>query len=581
MNKHHKADEFGLQGSVPLYSSMLRAINWRSHPFPAVRRVFQFVVITVLTVMAGCSTGEVREITPDSAAVEGFRAVEDFYVVDCLLPGEVRQMGRMIYLSPRVPIKVTARDCQIRGGEYVLYSRANYQSALRVWMDQARSGDAEAQVIVGEIYERGLGIAPNYKEAANWYRKAAEQGDSQAQRHLGYLYEQGLGVEQDMLKALEWYRKSTGGQAEDLILASAAEEKLKKMRVQLESELQTANAQLEALETQITSLKAELKSRNAQRDAQQNEQNIKDKQTINALEQLLTKTQSRLKEKSAHLAQLNKVEIPSTSITRGPSSFGPAQWAGLNFGRYFALIIALEDYRYWDDLETPREDALALAEVLSEKYGFTARTVINADGYDILSALNDLQEKITENDNVLIYFAGHGQLRYPFKHQSQGYWLPVNAQKGRTAYWLPNSQINEQISMLGARSVLVIADSCYAGALSADPASLLMGGDLELTRPLVELGLNRRARYVLSAGGLHPVLDKGGKDHHSIFAAALLKTLESNNSLLREKDLLHRLRGGVIKQAASLGFEQRPELRPIRAAGHDPGGEFFLVPQDT
>lgn len=283
-------------------------------------------------------------------------------------------------------------------------------------MDQARSGDAEAQVIVGEIYERGLGTQPNYKGAAKWYWKAAEQGDAQARRHLGYLYEQGLGVEQDMLKALEWYRKSTGGQAEDLILASAAEEKLKKMRVQLESELQTANAQLEALETQITSLKAELESRNAQRDAQQNEQNeqnIKDKQTIKALEQLLAKTQSRLKEKSARLLQLNKMEIPSVSITRGPSSFGPAQWAGLNFGRYFALIIALEDYRHWNDLETPREDALAIAEVLSEKYGFTTQTIVNADGYDILSAMNDLQEKVTENDNVLIYFSGHGQLRYP------------------------------------------------------------------------------------------------------------------------------------------------------------------------
>lgn len=100
MNKRHKADEFRFQGSVPLYSSVLRAINRRFYPFPAVRRIFQFVVITVLTVMAGCSTGEVREITPDSAAVEGFRAVEDFYVVDCLLPGEVRQMGRMIYLPP-------------------------------------------------------------------------------------------------------------------------------------------------------------------------------------------------------------------------------------------------------------------------------------------------------------------------------------------------------------------------------------------------------------------------------------------------------------------------------------------------
>lgn len=50
---------------------------------------------------------------------------------------------------------------------------------------------------------------------------------------------------------------------------------------------------------------------------------------------------------------------------------------------------------------------------------------------------------------------------------------------------------------------------------------------------------------------------------------------------LHEKDLLYRLRGSVMEQAASLGFEQRPELRPIRAAGHNPGEEFFLVPRNT
>lgn len=61
------------------------------------------------------------------------------------------------YLTARRPIKTTAGDCEIRGGEYVAYDRANYASALKVWLPQAQQGDAEAQVIVGEIYEKGLG----------------------------------------------------------------------------------------------------------------------------------------------------------------------------------------------------------------------------------------------------------------------------------------------------------------------------------------------------------------------------------------------------------------------------------------
>lgn len=558
------------------FSSMQGLIQtrWMSSHLVAVakRSPRCFLVLLVFALVAACSSGEVRKVDSQSAAMEGFQSVEDYYVVDCLLPGEVRNMGKMTYLSPRVHVKSTARDCHIRGGEYVVYSRANYQSALRVWQAQADAGNAEAQVVVGEIYERGLGTAPDYKQAAEWYRKAALQGNASAQRHLGYLYEQGLGVEQNMLTALDLYRKSTGD-AEDLVLASAAKAKLDKVRTQLTAERQAANAQREALETQIRSLKASLNSANARNSAQQS-------QNIEALQQLLAQTESNLKEKSARLAQLSGVEIESTSITRGAETFGPAQWSGMNFGRYYALIIALQDYRYWSDLSTPKADAKAIATLLSDKYGFTTQTIVNASTTDILEALSDLQQKVGENDNVLIYFAGHGQVRYPTENEPRGYWLPVNAQKDRTTYWLPNSQINEQIAMLSARSVLVIADSCYAGSLSTDPASILMGGDVDLTRRLVKLGLNRRARYVLSSGGLEPVLDKGG-GQHSIFAAALLETLQSDDELLRGIDLLRRVKGKVERQAAKLGFKERPELRPIRAAGHEPGGRFFLVPQQA
>jgi TPR repeat protein len=79
-------------------------------------------------------------------------------IVDCLLPGQVRKLGRSVtYLTPRRPAKTSAGDCEIRGGEYVAYDRANFATALDVWQSQADEGDAKAQTYVGEIYERGLG----------------------------------------------------------------------------------------------------------------------------------------------------------------------------------------------------------------------------------------------------------------------------------------------------------------------------------------------------------------------------------------------------------------------------------------
>src|SRR5688572_21463932 len=118
----------------------------------------------------------------------------DLEIVDCLLPGQVRQLGNSTFLSQRRPIRTTASECSIRGGEYVAYDRADLASALRVWMPAAEAGDPEAQTNVGEIYERGLGLPPDHALAAQWYQKAADKAYARALFNLGTLYEQGLGV---------------------------------------------------------------------------------------------------------------------------------------------------------------------------------------------------------------------------------------------------------------------------------------------------------------------------------------------------------------------------------------------------
>jgi hypothetical protein len=77
----------------------------------------------------------------------------DLLIVDCLLPGQVRKLGRMVHSTPRRPRKTTAMNCEIRGGEYVAYDRSNYATALSVWLEKAEYGDVVAQNHVGEISE--------------------------------------------------------------------------------------------------------------------------------------------------------------------------------------------------------------------------------------------------------------------------------------------------------------------------------------------------------------------------------------------------------------------------------------------
>ena len=136
---------------------------------------------------------------------------DEFLMVDCLLPARVKRLGRQLtYLGARQPIRTSGIDCEIRGGEYVAYDRADYQTALAVWMEAAQEGDPKAETYVGEIYERGPRGMPDYAAAAEWYQRAAERGYGPAQINLGQLYEQGLGVPKDEVVALNWYRRASG-----------------------------------------------------------------------------------------------------------------------------------------------------------------------------------------------------------------------------------------------------------------------------------------------------------------------------------------------------------------------------------
>ncbi len=73
---------------------------------------------------------------------------------------------------------------------------------------KATAGDAASQILIGEKYAAGAGVAQDYKQAADWYRKAADQGNVAAEIHLADLYRDGQGVARDKEQAAAWYRKA-------------------------------------------------------------------------------------------------------------------------------------------------------------------------------------------------------------------------------------------------------------------------------------------------------------------------------------------------------------------------------------
>jgi uncharacterized protein len=537
-----------------------------------------------IVLLLGCNASQQ---TKDSTAKakEGFESRDELYIVDCLLPGQQRRLGNMSYLSARRPIRTTTSDCRIRGGEYVEYDRADYRSALKVWLPQAEQGDAEAQNYVGEIFEKGLGQQPDYVSAISWYTKAADQGYSRAQINLGYMYEKGLGVTPNVTMALNLYRKASGIGDDQLVLNSEAQKELAATRDQMNAKLKSATTQTDFLQKQIASLKKDVGKQTQLAQQARNGVDPKELETaqqeIAALNELYEKA---VKERKEIEGQRESMELAYRTYSK-EKFLEPQDIEGaaarvdknINFGRYFALIIGNQDYLFLDPLRSPIQDGKRLQQVLDEKYGFTTLLVENATEKNILNTINNFYEKIGENDNLLIYYAGHGNISHSDQSRTErGYWLPVDAGKEDISNWINNSVISDHLDRLRARSVLVIADSCYAGYLGSEKSPFLFGVSGVQSEKAIQTGISRRARVVISSGGVKPVLDGSGQDH-SVFANALIESLENNKDTLRDSSLFAQLSVNVRKRSQHLADSQTPEMKPVREAGHE-GGTFYFVP---
>jgi len=92
----------------------------------------------------------------------------------------------------------------------------------------ARSGNAEAEELIGVMYAMGLGVEQDYERAFEWYLRSAMKGHPGAQSGVGWYYEVGLGMPSvDLTRAYLWYVLSAIGNDPDAMISQ--EEVVKKM----------------------------------------------------------------------------------------------------------------------------------------------------------------------------------------------------------------------------------------------------------------------------------------------------------------------------------------------------------------
>ena len=266
----------------------------------------------------------------------------------------------------------------------------------------------------------------------------------------------------------------------------------------------------------------------------------------------LQEERKRIEDEQRRLAQL-KVEEQQRLATLTMN---------VDFGAYYALVIGNNEYRDFPRLQTAVNDARTIAGLLQKDYQFSTTLLTNATRGRILRTLTDLRKRLGKNDNLLIYYAGHGLLD---QAADEGYWLPVDATPDDPVNWIANSSITAAIKAISAKHVMVIADSCYAGKLMRGVRVTGKEADSALERLA-----RKRTRVVMSSGGLEPVAD-AGRGEHSVFTGALIAALRENRGVIDGTQLFQQVRKPVMSNA-----EQTPEYADIHNAGHE-GGDFIFV----
>lgn len=547
----------------------LRTLSLRS-------RLARPVVLSLLAALsAGCGSPSGDVFNRLQAADAKAAPAEKLAIVDCLTVGQVRKMGAFsTSVSPRRAVRISIAECESVGGEYVS-PHTDPAGALKIWLPFALEGDTEAQVNVGELYERGIAGGPDYPTAAQWYERAAAKGEPRALVNLAGLYERGAGVPRDAGRARGLYRQASGG---------VAAPPVDKPRIQLVDPPAVIST-LGLRSDDVAYVKAapgpvlvsgRISAEGGVRSVRVNQREqvlsanglFTANVTLGAQPTRLDITATDQRGNTAQSTFLLALENPkATAPSAGPRPAAPS-------ANRHALVIANQNYRHLRGLVTPIADANAIKALLEARFGFKVTVLKDASRRDLLAAINELRTRVGPDDQVLLYYAGHGEID---SVTQRGYWIPVDGEQRDLANWVSIIDVTDQLAAMPARSVFVIADSCYSGTLtrSAIP-EIDQALSEEARRTALRQLQKNRSRIAMTSGGMEPVVDGGGGGH-SLFARSLIDVLGNLREPVPAQQLFNAVNARFALLAQKLRVTQQPEYAPIRYAGHE-SGDFVLAP---
>jgi len=178
-------------------------------------------------------------------------------------------------------------------------------------------------------------------------------------------------------------------------------------------------------------------------------------------------------------------------------------------GDNHALIIGIGNYDQWPKLISPEKDAQEIARILTKRYNFKKENIVlltdkssaRPTRKTILSYLENYVAKLTENDHLLIFFAGHSTE----DDNGETYWIPIDGGKRSKLSWLKHSDLSQKFfasQNLKCKSLYIISDSLFSKKLFKRSFIRISPRDLRYTDKLKELAL-LQSRKLIALGEEH------------------------------------------------------------------------------
>jgi len=269
---------------------------------------------------------------------------------------------------------------------------------------------------------------------------------------------------------------------------------------------------------------------------------------------------------------INKVIVTATDFSGNtgdqvfdierPATVSTSIVTQIKEGRNFALLIGCQNY---DDinipsLDHPIADAIKLKLILKNNYNFSESNIItlfNPEQSDFKKQFLELNEEIQPEDNLIIFYAGHGIW---VEKEKKGYWMLTDAKRYDVNTWLPNKEVLEMIARLPARHTLLITDACFSG-------SVFKTRGLGDAPPVVQQMNEKISRVAITSGNDTEVPDK------SVFMKYLVKALSENKDkyLAAQKMFINQIIEAVMTETKT-----EPRYGTLELAGHV-GGDFIFI----